>query len=551
MPDAIKESAIEKPKIIVRVVLFCVLVALLVWALSGLLTPISKASGNDNAYKIYEQPENTTEVFFAGASTFLRGISPNKLYESYGIAAFNGATSHQPDIASLYALKDAMRSQNSSMRVVVVDAAPLLYSDGDKTLTQRAMAKFNDMEPSEVKLQFLMAAAQKTGESVNVFEELFPLIKYHSRWNKLEPFDFGIAAYTYRWSFSRGQNIDSHAYTSNVTKNRPYSYSDAKNQEIDDELSFPENTLEQQWSATNVSYFDDLVKYCEEHELEVMLLKLPMSSWGDLEHDSIKLLADRYEIPFLDMSQHSVQEECEYSYATDYMDDRHPNVFGGEKLSSYLGSYLSSHYSLSDVRLDPKFSFMEDDLNEYHRALNDAELARCVNLDDYIDLLDNDRYVAFITLKGAAGEQGIEGLGDATRAKLSAIGLKELAELERNESYVGVVSEGRVISEKTASDKVATIIGSFKSGRVLLKKQNLQPNAQIEKPLLLKSMAGADDPNATITVDGSELSENRRGLNIVVYDAKTGILLDTSSFDIYADAARTSDILPVNEPNGE
>ena len=94
----------------IKVTVFILIGALLVTAASYFFQPAWKDWNNyDTMHGFYEEPENTIETIFLGASIVVNGITPMELYENYGICAYNLATEQQPMLASYYWLEEAER----------------------------------------------------------------------------------------------------------------------------------------------------------------------------------------------------------------------------------------------------------------------------------------------------------------------------------------------------------------------------------------------------------------------------------------------------------
>lgn len=111
-----------KNKIIVRVVVFLG-VLLFLFAIVNLVTkPIWLEWNNYNTtHAFYEEPENTIETIFLGASITVNGIIPMELYEEEGICAYNLGTELQPMLASYYWLEEAYRLHSMTLKTVIVD----------------------------------------------------------------------------------------------------------------------------------------------------------------------------------------------------------------------------------------------------------------------------------------------------------------------------------------------------------------------------------------------------------------------------------------------
>ena len=92
----------------------------------------------DTIHGFYEQPENTIETVFLGASIAINGFTPMELYEDYGICAWNLATEQQPMLASYYWLAEAYQYHSDTLKTVVLDVS-MLRSIPDEAYYQKAL----------------------------------------------------------------------------------------------------------------------------------------------------------------------------------------------------------------------------------------------------------------------------------------------------------------------------------------------------------------------------------------------------------------------------
>ena len=69
-------------------------------------------------------------------------------------------------------------------------------------------------------------------------------------------------------------------------------------------------------------------------------------------------------VPFLDLNLFT--KDLKIDWSNDSRDGGdHLNTSGAEKLSQYLGSYLSAHYPLTDHRSDGNYSEWNRELGQY------------------------------------------------------------------------------------------------------------------------------------------------------------------------------------------
>ena len=128
----------------------------------------------------------------------------------------------------------------------------------------------------------------------------------------------------------------------------------------------------------------------------------------------------------------------------------------------------------------------------------------------YLDpYLKSPGYTVFISVRDEAALS----LGDAARGAFAQLGLKELSRLETRECYIGILNDGVAYyehrglgAEPLRYEEIdsAVLSGGFESGDI-----------------------------SSIMVNGREESQNKRGLNIVVYDRQLQQVVSSVAFDTH------------------
>ena len=521
---------------VLRAVVFGVLVFAMVVVLSIVLTPSGARFGDakDTIRGLYDQPKGTVQVVAVGASTMRWGFSPDYLYETYGVSAYDCCTSAQSPMVGYYLLKEALRVHGDSITLALVDMGPYVKGDNPFKSTDIERAIIN-MDMSPIKLELI--ADLKKNFKVRLSEQLVPLLRYHERWDELDSGDFKALVGKDYETFSHGQNL---SYESNATRHNAGGYTTEKNDLITTEIDTPMEEIEALYDDLGLYYLDKIVELCKENNLDILFMKTPASMWTDKRHDAGAYLAEKYGVDYLDMSIPSIRDACGVSYDLDYYDSKHANVLGSLKITDYLGNYLVNHFELDDVRGQEAYSFMDADLERYAQAVEDAGLARCTTLESYLALLDKDRYTIFVSVKSDAAEN----LSDEARAGFAKLGFEDLSTLRNGESYVGVVDGGARIAEAKDEEGAKVVLkGSYQDGRVIMQPRSMQAGASFDRSLEVVSIARDGDARSDIMIDGDDVSESKPGINFAVYNRESGTLLDTSCFDTHLGSDRTTDLV--------
>ena len=136
-------------------------------------------------------PKDSIEIVFVGNSHQFCSISPEVLYEEYGIESFMLATSAQTIPMSYYAAMEAIELQHPETIVLEVS-----YCANDfRTVTDEMSHCFLDGMPDcEAKR---LAIDDLIEEEEKIYYYL-PLGLYHSRWKELTENDYAITSVTER-----------------------------------------------------------------------------------------------------------------------------------------------------------------------------------------------------------------------------------------------------------------------------------------------------------------------------------------------------------------
>ena len=303
----------------IRVILFLIIGSILFQIATIVLVPkwvgkIDPATPRFKGY--YAEEPGTIDVLAVGASDVGRGYSPITVWNEYGITSYNLGTSNQTMSLAYYIIKDAMEYQNIKTVVLDMDAAFVTKNAPEGEYRKL----FDNMKYSKTKLEALQDPNLKIEDKLSY---LFPLLRFHSRWSKLEPKDLKIAQkYTKSTSY-KGMAM------SNIVK--PY---------IDKKHYMKDTGEVEEISEENKKYIKKIVDLCKEKNVSLLWVEIPSaSSWSAARSKATKDLAKEYGIEFIDMND--PLEGFDFDWKTDTADKgNHLNVAGAEKVSKYIVNIL-------------------------------------------------------------------------------------------------------------------------------------------------------------------------------------------------------------------
>lgn len=495
--------------------IFLTIVLVIFVFLNSLFQPIWYSWGSINSAKgFYAEPKNRIETVFVGSSIAVAGITPTELYDDYGICSYNLSTVNQPTEASYYWVEEAYRLHPETLDTVVFDVSSLRSGAGESYYHKA----YDYMRLSDVKLRAIKDYTN--GDRKKMIEFLLPMAAYHSRWNDLNTSDLeyytkdmlnGQRGYFFSDDFYESENVEEIEVAS--SKLDP-----ADNEPMDEIID------------SGVKYFNKMVEFCKEHDIELILTKLPTIRWESGLHNEVQQLADENDLEFVDYNFSPLYDEINYVFPFDCFDDHHVNYYGAHKITKLIGEYLVKNHDMTDVRELEEYNYMKNDSAEYdarirqYVALNSTE-----TVEEYLQQAINDDNTVFITVKGSAAQA----LSDEQREAFKKLGLDKLASIDEDESYLAMIEPGGKVAyeELQEASKGDEISKSGTFGDDIAYK--------------LKSGGSLNGDTAYCQIRKTNYALNERGMNIVVYNHVIDEVINKTVFDTHA--FRSRDTYSINK----
>ena len=215
---------------------------------------------------------------------------------------------------SYYLLKETLRRETP--RVVVFNVLSMEYGVPQKEAYNRMT--LDGMRWSPVKLAAIRAT--KMPEE-HLIEYIFPLLRFHSRWSDLGEDDF-------RYYLKRNQ----------TTHNGYYLRADVRPA---GEFHEERRVRNPEFEEKGYVYLDRIRQLCESRGIKLLFFKAPSlyPVWHDEWNMQIEEYAAEYGIPYINALADIGQIGIDFDTDT-YDGGLHMNVYGAEKVSSYLGPVL-------------------------------------------------------------------------------------------------------------------------------------------------------------------------------------------------------------------
>ena len=286
------------------------------------------------------------DVIFIGDCEVYANISPMELYKQKGITAYVRGTSQQLIWQSYYILEETLTYETP--KAVVYNVNAMRYGEPVKEEFNRLT--IDNMRWSAQKVGIIRASMT---EEEDFMSYVFPVLRYHSRFDKLTAEDF---TYLFR---DKDNTHNGHLLNQNV---KPVGKLPAKRALAD--YAFPEICYD---------YLQKMTDLCKEKGVELILMKAPSlyPYWYEEYDAQIADFAKENGLAYYDFTK--VTEEIGLDFQTDTYDSGlHLNHAGAVKLSGYFADILAEKHGMEDHREDPEIAALyEEKLKRY-----DAEIEK-------------------------------------------------------------------------------------------------------------------------------------------------------------------------------
>ena len=354
---------------------------------------------NDNYWPLdvtyqsfYEMKKDSVDAIFLGSSHAISAFSPQELYDECGIRSFNLGSEEQSLVVSYYWLKEALRFQKP--QAVVLDTVVCFpFMETPYNCNEASIRKALDpMKWSSVK-----AEAVRTIGALDPKETfasyLFPIIRYHARWNDLSLSDI-------RFFTKENTSLKGYAVLSEDTADTGF-----------EPLTPKADAVPAGMQNVMRTYLEKIVQLCSENGIQLILVSTPYTEMTAEVHQAVSGFAEEHDVRYVDFNEASVIEAMNYDFPHDMADAGHANNFGAEKLTGYIGNILleSGIQGREDAQYENSRAYCE-------RQLKNANLYRIQSFSEYYSAIDPEDYLIFMTWSGneASALLGMEEAGPAS-----------------------------------------------------------------------------------------------------------------------------------------
>lgn len=309
---------------------------------------LPKVPRSEKVDEFYNQQKNTIDVFFFGASSVYRGISPLVIWENYGISSYNFGVALQSPVVIYYKFIESLKYQ--SPKIIVLDGITIL-NPYDVDLREYFLRTAVDhMRLSSQKFN-IANYVKKNSADQTITSYIFPLFRYHTRWTELKSGDFEI-------------------FQTDVFDKRGGDFRLAKNPvEFSPDFMKPDGK-EIRLDAEGESYYEKIISVCKDKGINVILISLPKTQFTYANHKALSEFAYKHDIKYIDYNMPELMGAVHLKPERDYFDEGHLRMSGAIKVSKHFGEYLFLNFDLVDQRTNPKYINWNEDADKLYNLYN-------------------------------------------------------------------------------------------------------------------------------------------------------------------------------------
>lgn len=318
-------------KLVVRVVCSVVFIVLTLFLLQRLLIPkyVTDIVEGSLIAEYYGEDKNH-DVIFIGDCEVYENFSPKVLWEDYGINSYIRGSAQQLIWQSYYLLEDTLRYEKP--KVVIFNVLAMKYDEPQNEAYNRMTLE--GMKWSTSKVSSIQASMTP---NEHMMDYVFPILRYHSRWDELGEED---VQYMFR--------------TKPVSHNGYYMRVDVKAAE-----NVPEGNIlaNYRFGENAYLYLDKMTQLCRENDIQLVLVKAPSlyPYWYEEWEEQMEEYAEENSLLYINFLELTDETGLDFSQDT-YDGGLHLNLSGAEKITEYLGEILKEECNLADRRSEEELS---------------------------------------------------------------------------------------------------------------------------------------------------------------------------------------------------
>ena len=323
-----------------KTILFCIFIIIGLIPVFKLFV-VGEKYVRDSELRIIDEPRNSLDALYIGASNAYDYFLPPLVWEKYGYSISLYSISTLPAYSIKYRIIEARKYQKDPLFIINLNP----FKGAENIVNQTIHYNTNYMPFSLNKVKLLQLLVEKGGFNVfNGLEYYLPITRFHSRWQELKESDFIYKPLGFKGAPTHNAFL--------------YRY-----QDFSDKVNYPDDR--EPITDTQKAIMDDLLAYIEQENLKVLFVTTPQLLGRSAQarlHSIEDYVTNRgYDcLPMLGTSDITgIQPK------TDYYNEAHTNVHGAIKFTAFFGKYLADNYGFTDKRGQPGWESWDEAVKAY------------------------------------------------------------------------------------------------------------------------------------------------------------------------------------------
>lgn len=487
----------------IKNIILCVLFLCLFVKTFMFLTYLFRDTDTDRLRILGLKQEKELDMIYVGSSSSICYWQPLKAWNDCGFTSYTFATNSLQADSSEYYIREAMRTQDPTLFVVELRSY-VAWSDEVYDLGLRngsdSMSLF-----SPVRWKYIHDYMQKRTdtEEVDVGSFYFDIAKYHTETQRLGD--------DKQWEYSSNKA---------VFPNKGWEWFEQY-----DRLDEPTGFLTDERGEVPLKCqqaLENLLTYCDEKQIEVLFVVSPkvLDKEEYAIYNSLKDIVVSRGYQYLNTNE--CYNEMGLDFSKDFFNVNHTNCFGAEKYTQFLADYIVEHYKMPNHLDEQEYAQWSEEYKrfakeekeckeavlqlkeEYDQRLKTAEKIRQIeDFKQWYVMIDDASYTLLLVQKGT-------GMSADSFVDRKVLDMWEIT--SDSKDSIRVVCDSKVV---------------FSNEEV---KEEIHEGS-IERMSWTYAIDNADR-KASVRVLGEECSRREDGINIVVFDHETGLVVDSVTVQV-------------------
>ena len=303
----------------------------------------------------FEEPSNSLDVVYVGASNAFNHFNPVLAYNKYGYTTGLLSTSSEPFATMEYMIKEAEKYQ--SPRLYIIDITKVtddLYGVSEaairKSLDSIKFSK-NRIDAINETLKYKKINKQ---EYINYY---FSFLKYHNRWKEISSIQTSENNDLYKGYVLDNLHIG-------VKKNKEYKWQEGTTKLL----------------SNNEKLLIKLINSMKVNKSKVLFI-IPKRFFKEEYILQLNYATDIIKENGFNVINFNTLEDLIIDTSSEYFDEEHLNVYGATKFTLYFSKYIKENYDLPDHRNDEKYDSWK---SEYERFKTNFNILTNRNFDELL-----------------------------------------------------------------------------------------------------------------------------------------------------------------------